>query len=396
MTQQPTTNGKVPPQTSPKFYDKIEAFIQCEFYKNGLNDWFRENFPLVYDNIERTIIPKRKEQLQLYYEVEEIELEIERLDSEIAEAAIDSSEKRSKLSEQEVSSDATKQSDLFWKQANKAWHYFLKAGLAIITVLSLFGIFGITNLKNPLGTQGLWSPMLGIIIFASVSLVWLTSHTILNRVKTTDNNKIIIAWAVMIWVSEMLIGLTTVPMLLILHKAAAAARGVQIKAELEWWEWLGTALGVTVFTLINILSAIAEAEAQKLKEKQAQEMRPFIAEYKKAQETHNQLQRIQNNKWAQTRLKNEKIRELEKIIFLFYDQQQIKDWLVALSNSVTIGDIHHGKYPVRQDSQDKPQSFQGKDSISLNGKYTPTSISNFSALSSQTSSTNFTGDSKNE
>lgn len=339
---------------SDKYKEKIDSVIKEEFEERA--KYFGVTNLNLYTIYTGTIIPKRREQLQLILEVEDKEIESNKLENEIIIAATNYKEKEAKLRNFEKNNES--QSIIIFGikilnyRISSAWiintlEWLLKAGLTFITIISLFGIVGITNLKNPLSIKDI-GITLGFIVFASVSLAWLTSAAIFNKVISSEDKKTYYAWAGMILISEMALGLTTVPGLINLIRLEAAKRGGQGATPIKLinnfgLEWFGIAIGVTIFALINILFAISKAQAYKSN-------LPNKIEYAKTFELYKNLTKKQEKLINEIKSKKERIQELEKVIYLEYEHEYIKNLISALSNEVSTGERHQGKYPITGNS----------------------------------------------
>lgn len=336
------------------YKDKIKEIIKEEFETDGIVETYRETNLVLYKIYKHTIIPKRKEQLKLMFEVETLNQELKQVDDRIIFKFSRYKSLQVKLRPWEREDDKTKH---FLYFLNSLLDWILKSGLTFITVLVLFEIVGIFDLQNPLslitknGKIYAQNPAIiytvFFVIFCSLSLVWLASAIIFNLVITNTKNLSnqsnqwwkheVYLWIAVIWFSEVIIGWVTVPKLSnLMIKQAYPADYESLK--LKWFGSFCIGLGIAIFALINALFAYAKGRVY-LKNSKIKKYCAFLLELSKGLE--KQKLRLEQ----QIEKKESQIEELNRYIYLDYDHDEIKKLDIYLSNDISGGEDRQGKHP---------------------------------------------------
>jgi hypothetical protein len=210
---------------------KIDKIIQDQYYKSGIFDFLKRNSPELFIILVRQVIPKHKEILEYKAEIIRKKSKIEELEMLLTQAEINLKNCSAKLrfweKEEKISIGIGKfkfVSHNYWQFINTAFDWILKAGLTLVPILSLTNIIGI-KLSSILDNGN--QTFLFYILFASISLVWLTSATISNWVISHPNSDAPKRYALFgininsntltllilfgIWLAEALIGYALIP-----------------------------------------------------------------------------------------------------------------------------------------------------------------------------------------
>lgn len=259
--------------------NEIESVIKKQYYESGIASFLKNNSPELYIILIRQIIPKHTEMLECKAEIIRKKNHINELNTSLTEAEVNVRSCSAKLrfweKEERISINLGKLKSTFnyWQVANIAFDWILKAGLTIVPILSLLGIAGI-KLSNVFENDS--KPFLFYTLFASISLIWLTSATIINWVISLpdsnspkkynilgnefDSNSITFFILFGIWLAEALIGFALIPGLIdtqrtSINKSLDLSERLQMLNGIEKTEIL---LGVSIFAFINILFAVAK------------------------------------------------------------------------------------------------------------------------------------------
>ena len=277
---------------------------------DNIDDWLRRNCPEAYTIARRHTALKRKERKRYVLKLEKREDLLHNLEEKLWEQEPKVAEYKAKLrswEREESKSIPISIAIPFIKFAfstsiplpslrfiNNLFEWVLKAGLSVVPFLALLSIVGakltIFGVTGKGGTDG-QSPsqvIIFCIIFSAVALTWMISTYICNLVlsqevisqEEEEKRKYLIArkgWQetfvdfftskkaifFLIWLSEAFIGIATIPTLIGTARLSALPSppiNATWKDYVEWYEYGEIAIGIGLFALINILSAIAKAK----------------------------------------------------------------------------------------------------------------------------------------
>ncbi len=281
---------------------------------DNINEWLRKSCPEAFFIATRYIIPKQQEKLRYIKRIEKLEEKLEKLEDGLKEEDAKLHECRARLRSWEredrniipVSVKIPRLNFSFSSSIplpsltfiNNIFDYFIKAGLSVVPFLALLSIIGgkltITGLASSGATQDGNQPnqfILLCIIFSAVALTWMISAYICNWLlsqpeKDLKNSACICNWLTQkpeknlenkeigliqkrqililffIWVSEALIGLSTIPTLvgeIRLSMMPNPPIGATWEDQITLLDKIEIFVGIGLFALVNILSSLAKA-----------------------------------------------------------------------------------------------------------------------------------------
>ncbi len=265
---------------------------------DNINEWLRKSCPEAFFIAIRYIIPRQEERLRCVKKIEKLEEKLENLEDGLKEEDAKLHECRARLRSWEredrnfipVSIKIPRLNFSFSFSIplpsltfiSNIFDYFLKAGLSVVPFLALLSIIGgkltISGLASAGATQDgnnnqPSQVILICIIFSAVALTWMVSAYICNwllsqpernlkeqKIKLIQKRQILILF--LIWASEALVGVSTIPPLLGGTRMSMVANlplDATWKNYIEWYEYLEISMGIGLFALINILSSLAKA-----------------------------------------------------------------------------------------------------------------------------------------
>jgi cob(I)alamin adenosyltransferase len=262
----------------------------------NINEWLRKSCPEAFFIAIRYIIPKQKEKIRCIKKIEKLEEKLENLEDGLKEEEAKLHECRARLRSWEredrniipVSIKIPRLNFSFSFSIplpsltfiNNIFDYFIKAGLSVVPFLALLSIIGgkltITGLASSGATQDGNQPnqfILLCIIFSAVALTWMISAYICNwllsqpekdlknkEIRLIQKRQILILF--FIWVSEALIGLSTIPTLvgeIRLSMMPNPPIGATWEDQITLLDKIEIFIGIGLFALVNILSSLAKA-----------------------------------------------------------------------------------------------------------------------------------------
>lgn len=255
---------------------KIKAKLN-KIYDRHFCHWLKHNQPYLFFILKSEVIPKREKQLKLEIQIEERQSELLDLEENIKKSESTVKEKESELRfwerEEEIVFPCIKighwssQSICFpspWSFLNSAFDWFLKTGLTVVPILSLFKILEIEPSTFNVATTSLSvSASAYYALFSSVALIWLTSATICNLEISgdrpdydSDKKKRYNRFKIAVWIVIVIIEAAMGSVLIaeIVNKSRVK-NNLDLLNPLEWLEIL---LGISVYALINILFAVSK------------------------------------------------------------------------------------------------------------------------------------------
>lgn len=414
---------------------EIDEIIKKMYEDTGIYGYYQELKPDQFEVFVQKLIPKRREQVRLILEREDKKTEIEEKKTQLDEWLETKKKEldgwQDKLYKSKCQAEGIGATLRFWEKngtidfgfsnrnrnininthinigclylLNNSFDWLIKTGLTVVPILSLLSIFGfgINNLKA-LAREDI--PLLGFILFVAVTLVWMTSVTVFNliislgKTKTKSSSpsgplkfkfwsrdfeipipnfkpKIDPAWIIFIIIfiviAESLVGFAIIPGLINEGRSElieAGRKGIELLSQEEKWEIL---VGISVFALINVLSAVAKGRVYKSSIARKVAYAKAATEWKMAKERVKTLyDEISNNKFSadisnlETQIKklDEEIKKLDKEVFPEYDLKEIKESQGDVSREVVAGIQYRGRDPGKFVSVKGSDSVKGGDS----------------------------------
>jgi len=220
---------------------------------------------------------------------------------------------------------------------NNLFEWLLKAGLSVVPFLGLLSIVGAkldiaSGITSTASNKSANQVVVFCIVFSAVALTWMISTYVCNLILSQEAisqeeqelrenyqkehpykallKELFIYNPIffLIWLSEALVGIATIPSLIgnaRLSAANAAATTAALKGEtitnlatqakwtayVEWYEYLEIGIGIGLFALVNILAAIAKARRYRYIIKDKIELGRAIAE---RDYTKNRINELRN------------------------------------------------------------------------------------------------------
>ena len=411
--------------------EEIDKIIKKMYEDTGIYGYYQELKPDQFEVFVQKLIPKRREQVRLILEREDKKTEIEEKKTQLDEW-LEKKQKeldgwQDKLYKSKCQAESIGATLRFWEKngtidfgfsnrnrninintnigclylLNNSFDWFIKTGLTVVPILSLLSIFGfgINNLKG-LAKEDI--PLLGFILFVAVTLVWMTSVTVFNLIislgktknksslpskrlqfkafdkdfdlpipnfkpKITDSQWIIFI-IIFIVIAESLVGFAIIPGLINEGRSElieTGSKGIELLSQEEKWEIL---VGISVFSLINVLSAVAKGRVYKSSITRKVAYAKAATEWQMAKDRVKTLyDEISNNKFSadisnletQIQKLDEKIKNLDKEVFPEYDLKEIKESQGDVSREVVAGITYRGRHP----GQFGTKAVKGSDSV---------------------------------
>lgn len=374
--------------------DQVKNIIDEQFVDSGLYGYWQENNPELFEVLELQVLPRLRDYLLCKCEIKQKEKELDSLNERLIKVAADAKGKEATLRVWERNVGW-----VYW--LNNGFDWLLKAGLTIVPILSLFSIANLT--VNSVFIDSKSSFLVGVILFISISLVWLTSATIYNLIisenekreenkqiqdsnssgeksfffKWQDNEKFKFSmspisisskakffWMMfLIWLSEGLLGWAVIPPLIEIGRKQTAGANTATYVPLGIGEKFEILVGIAIFAFINILFSVAKGRVYKWNSQRR-------VRYAQAFARWNGLKQKRAEIVKKIAKLEEKIKELEPKIYPDYEMEYIRTQNQILSNEVNSGYDYRGKNPAKygikkgnqsEKAQKPPDSNDGKN-----------------------------------
>ncbi len=382
-------------ESSESCEDQVKKRIDEQFVESGLYGYWQENNPELFKVLELQVLPRLRDYLLFKCEIKQKEKELDSLDERLIKVAAYAKGKEATLRVWERNVGW-----VYW--LNNGFDWLLKAGLTIVPILSLFSIANLT--VNSAFIDSKSSFLVGVILFISISLVWLTSATIYNLIisenekgeenkqiqdsNSSDEMSFFFKWKndekfkfsmspisisrkakffwmmFLIWLSEGLLGWAVIPPLIeIGRKQTAGADTAATYVPLGIVEKFEILVGIAIFAFINILFSVAKGRVYKWNSQRR-------VRYAQAFARWNGLKQKRAELVKKIAKLEEKIKELEPKIYPDYEMEYIRTQNQILSNEVNSGYDYRGKNPAKygikkgnqsEKAQKPPDSNDGKN-----------------------------------